>query len=477
LTNFNHVDRGRLETSHAVRIQGDPMKLFLASLSLLVSLAPIVACGDDPKTASDADATNDTTSDTANDTTPDVAPDSADDTTPDGAGDASPDTTDTTDATDAVLDATDGETDASEDVSIDATADAAPETIDVAPEVSATPHIVLRGPNGPISGSDDAGEHEAGVAFVRTYTITNSGTAPLTVSGVTFPKAGVPTNCEQTLTDAPDEVIAVDATTTFTIAATLPDEGEANCPFIVGSDDPDMSALTVDVAASGIAAPQTIKYAATATCGINSGFGILVGVLADFSADGTLVTTDTPVANCIVTTQVGILPGGTTVNHGADSATCGNLSCTENNNLCSGFGGAPFTAGGAVTVTMTDVLLGGPVTHTFPVAPGVLNRAAIGASKSRSAPLTFTTSGGVAGTLTLVTIHQDNPDGQTTAICEFPAESASVTVPTSILGLFHDGAFDLLVDTRVQAFSVANGYDVALVVVNSSLPQQSSFTP
>ncbi len=363
------------------------------------------------------------------------------------------------------------------DTTTDDTADTA-DTSDDEAGPAPTPKIELAGPSGPLGadGSDDAGEQPAGTPFVRTYTITNSGDGPLTITGVTLLKAP-PLNCEQALSADPDPIVPAGETTTFDITTTVLDEGPANCPFVVASDDPDSPSFRVDVAATGIAPTPQVDKAATATCGATAGFGILVATLADFTPDGTLVTTDTQIGDCWLTTQVGTLPGGTSVNNAADSATCGSLSCSESSELCRAIGSAPAGAGATVTVTMTDTLLGGTVSHTFPKAPGTLTRQAVGGSVSRGAPLTFTTSGGVADTLTLVTIQQDNVDGQTTVICEYPAESSSVTIPTSILGHFHDGAFNLLVDTRVQAFSEQNGYDVVLVVVNSSLPQQSSFTP
>ena len=231
----------------------------------------------------------------------------------------------------------------------------------------------------------------------------------------------------------------------------------------------------------------TVKKAGTVTCAgtqVQSfTASVITGVLNDFTADGSLVTTDTVIDNCTVTTQVGTLPGGTAVIHASDRATCNALSCNEAPSaagpVCQGIntGGLPYTSGGAVTLTMEDELLDGVVSHTFPKGPGFLTRSDIGASVSRGGPLSLTTSGGIAGTLTLVTIQQDNVDGQTTVICEFPADSRSVTIPASILGLFHDGDFNLLVDTRVQAFADNNGYAIALVVVNSTLPQQSTFAP
>ena len=341
----------------------------------------------------------------------------------------------------------------------------------------AEPRLELTGPDGPLvdGATADVGDQDVGVPFTRAYVIANTGTKALAVTGITMLKAAAPLNCEQTLSLEPADSVAPGDTTTFEISATVLDEGPANCPFVVATDDPDAPSFRVDVAAVGVA--PAVKKSAAAICGIASGFGYFTGVLADFTPDGTLVTTNTPMGNCMLTTQVGTIPGGTTVNEGADAATCGSLSCAENNNVCQAFGAAPYAAGASLTVSMTDPLLGGLVTHTFPKAPGTLTRAPVGASVSRSAPLTFTTSGGVAGTLTLVTIQQQNPDGQTTVICEYPADSASITVPTSILGLFHDGAFTLLVDTRVQAFSVNGGYDVVLGAVNSTTPQQSSFSP
>lgn len=344
----------------------------------------------------------------------------------------------------------------------------------------ATPNIAVSSTNGPLTagGTDAGGSHTFGVPFTRTFTITNTGTAALTVN-VTFPSSAAPSNCTQTLSDPPDPSVAPGGMTTFDIDTTITAAGAANCPFQVNSNDPDTAAFRIDVTATGTPATPTVKKSATVTCGITSGFGIIVGTLSDFTSDGSVTTTNTTLGNCTETLQVGTLPGGTNVVNAADSAVCGALSCTQAGTMCSNFGGAPFTAGAAFTTSITDTLLGGTATQPFTTAPGTLTRSSVGGAQSRSAPLTMTTTGGVANTLTLVTIQQQLPaaGGQRTVICEFAANSASVTIPPSILGRFNDGAFDLLVDTRVQAFQVVNGYDIAFVGVNSTMPQQSSFTP
>ncbi len=485
----------------------------------------LLACGDDPSSQSDASEATDTVSDgssdsgpdapdeTREDTAPETTADTEQDTAPETIADTTPETSEDTVADTAPETIEDTVADTIEDTVADTTpdetiedtvADTAPDTIedtvaDTTPETSEDtsedggedaasetdeeivepmPQVAISGPDGPLdpNGIDDAGEQPVGVPFARSYTIVNDGDAPLKVSGVTLLKA-VPLNCEQELSTPPDPVVEAGQATTFEVTSTVLDEGPASCPFTVATDDPDHPSFSIEITATGVASGPVVKKAASATCGATAGFGILVATLADFTEDGTLVTTNTPIDNCWLTTQVGTLPGGTTVNNAADSASCGALSCTESGELCRAVGAVPAAAGAPVTVSMTDTLLGGTVSHDFPKAPGTLTRSSVGASVSRGAPLTLTTSGGLADTLTLVTIQQDNDDGQTTVICEFPAESPSVTIPTNILAHFHDGPFNLLVDTRVQAFSVHNGYDVVLVVVNSTLPQQSSFVP
>lgn len=466
----------------------------LVSLLFLCNLA-FVACGDDAPGPADTSAqvdASETTSDASSDDT-EVAlsdtnlPDETavpDDTTmpvdtiaPDDT--TTPVDTITTDDTTVPDDTTTpADTSVPDDTRVPDDTDG-PEIDTVEVEVVAPqPRLALVGPDGPLADGDviDAGDQEVGVPFVRTYTITNDGDEVLKVSAVTFPKAA-PLNCEQELSTPPAASVPPGGSTDFEIAATVLAAGAANCPFTIASDDPDTSLLTVDVNATGVEPTPAVKKAATATCGASSGFGFLVAVLADMTYDGTLVTTNTRIDNCWLTVEVGTQPGGTLVNEAADTASCNTLSCTEGNEECRAFGGVPYSAGAAVTVSMSDPLLGGTVSHVFPKAPGTLTRSSVGAGVSRGAPLTITTAGGVAGTLTLVTINQENVDGQTTLVCDFPAESASVTIPTNLLDLFHDGPFNLLVDTRVQAFEVANGYDVALVVVNSTLPQQSTFVP
>jgi hypothetical protein len=174
------------------------------------------------------------------------------------------------------------------------------------------------------------------------------------------------------------------------------------------------------------------------------------------------------IANCFV--NIGEATGGTTVTNGADMVQCmgGSTStCTESMNLCNnmGLGNGPLTAGAPATLTLTDVLIGGSASHTFPVSPGTVNTAAIPATQSRSAAMTFNiTSGGPAGTPVYTTISQGTGANQVVAACETAANAAQVSIPASVLGLFQNGSFTVTMSHQVTANATQGGYNITFLL-------------
>ncbi len=357
--------------------------------------------------------------------------------------------------------------------------------------VAAAPALALAGPGGAIlAGADDAGGHEVWVAVVRSYVITNEGTAPLFIAGVT-PLTAEALNCELSLASAPDGVIAPGQSTSFDVALTLLDEGAALCPFVVASDDPTNAELRVDVTGTGLPSTLPAKRVASLICSVGEttflGSSLilttLLATLTETRLDGSLVTTEEAVDGCSITTHVGTLPGGRQVVHAADSASCNTLSCVEapqpnGQHRCRAtLDGMPFNAGGSVTVSLDDELLASPASHTFAAAPGFLTLLEPSGAITRGAPLQLTIVNGVAGTFTQVRVEQDNELGRTSAVCEFPAQSSPVTIPSSVLQRFDDGDFKLYVDMRVRQVSEdPDGYTVDLGVAGFVLPQRSSYT-
>ena len=361
---------------------------------------------------------------------------------------------------------------------------------EVIEEVVTAPRLALAGPDGAIAdGADDAGQHEVYVAFTRAYVITNRGDAPLLIEAVTLLEADA-LGCELNLASEPAAVVAPGESSAFDIELLLLAEGAAGCAFVIDSNDPTTASLRVDIAAVGTPSTLPAQRIARAYCSAGQttilGGGItstsVTGTLTETLLDGSLVTTAETFDNCVLTTQVGTLPGGRETVRAADSASCGTLSCTEGpgpngTNRCRGVvEGTPYDIGASVTMTIDDPLLDGPVSHMFTKAPGFMTLIEHADNISRSAPLSLSVYDGITDTFTQVRIQQDNTDGTTIAVCEFPAKTSPVTIPSSILQRFHDGAFRLYAEMFVRHVVDNAGYRVEFTVLAFSLPQKSAYT-
>ena len=115
------------------------------------------------------------------------------------------------------------------------------------------PRIALDGPGGPLvqQATDDlGGGHQATIAFSRTYTIRNIGTAPLTVSSVST-LGPVCTNCFDLVTAPAMTTIPVGGSTTFSIQWTPSAAGTFGHSYRILSDATNAPAF--EFAATGIA--------------------------------------------------------------------------------------------------------------------------------------------------------------------------------------------------------------------------------
>ncbi|MBL9017351.1 MAG: Ig-like domain-containing protein [Myxococcales bacterium] len=355
-------------------------------------------------------------------------------------------------------------------VTITAMAGGATDTTMLTVNAPAAPAIAISGPGGALTagGTDAAGNQTINMPTTRTYTITNTGTAALAISGVTFPTMAAPSNCNQTVATAPAASVAPGGMTTFAIETTIPATGAANCPWQVNSNAANASTFRIDVTATGTPAAPTTTRNAIAGCGsLGAGGFTLGGVYGSLSeTTGQTGPTTMMIGSCYV--NIGEATGGTTVNNGADMVTCmggSTQSCTEANNICSnqGLGNGPLTAGAPATLTITDVLIG-TASHTFPVSPGTVNTTAIPATQSRSAAMTFTISGGPAGTLVYTTISQGTGASQVVASCETAANATSVSIPPAVLGLFQNGTFTVTMSHQITANATQGGYNITFLL-------------
>jgi cysteine-rich repeat protein len=355
-------------------------------------------------------------------------------------------------------------------VTITAMAGAASDTTMLTVNAPASAAIAISGPNGALTpgGTDAAGDHTINVAFTRTYTISNTGTAPLNITGVTFPTMAAPSNCNQSVGTPPASTVPPAGMTTFTIDTTIPATGASNCPWQVASNASNAAVFRIDVMANGTPAAPTTTKIAIAGCGsLNAGGFTVGGVYGTLQETmGATGQTSMTIGSCFV--NIGTSTGGTTTTHGADMVTCmgaSSQSCNEAMNLCSnqGLGNGPLSPGGAATLSITDTLIG-TVAHSFPVAPGTVNTSAIPATQSRSAAMTFGISGGPAGTLVYTTINQGTGASAVTASCETAGNATSVSIPPAVLGLFSNGSFNVTMSHQVQAFDASNGYTVTFLL-------------
>ena len=354
-------------------------------------------------------------------------------------------------------------------VTITAMAGAASDTTMLTVNAPAAAAIAISGPSGPLTpgGNDSAGDHTINMAFTRTYTVTNTGTATLNITGVTIPTMAAPSNCNQTVTMQPASTVAPAGTTTFTIQTTIPATGTSNCPWQLTSNASNAPMFTMNVAANGTPAAPTTTKNAIAGCGsLNAGGFTVGGVYGSLTETmGASAPNTMTFGNCYV--NIGDT-GGTVTTQAADMVTCtgaSTQSCTQSGSLCStqGLGSGPLSPGGPALLSMTDTLIG-TVSHSFPVAPGTVSTTAIPATQSRSAAMTYTISGGPAGTVVFTTISQGTGASQVVASCETPADAASVSIPPAVLGLFSNGAFKVTVSHQVTAFDAANGYSIVFLL-------------
>jgi hypothetical protein len=127
--------------------------------------------------------------------------------------------------------------------------------------VSAAPNMIMLGTNGATivkddptpavaDGTDFGAANVVGGTVTRTFTITNSGTASLTISGITTSGTHA---AEFQVTTAPGGSVAAGATTTFVITFTPDDRGLREATFSIANNDGPNNPYAFAVQGTGLA--------------------------------------------------------------------------------------------------------------------------------------------------------------------------------------------------------------------------------
>ena len=102
--------------------------------------------------------------------------------------------------------------------------------------------------SGLLEGADAVGKKTIGLAFTRSYTITNSGTASLTLGAV---GSATQTNCTATVTQLPTSPVAPAGSTPFTVSVTPVAVGPFSCQVSIASNDAERNPYTFVVSGTG----------------------------------------------------------------------------------------------------------------------------------------------------------------------------------------------------------------------------------
>ncbi len=101
------------------------------------------------------------------------------------------------------------------------------------------------------NSTDGFGSVASGVAQNRTYTIANTGTTGLNLTGTPLVEFSQVSNCACTLVSAPANFVAAGGATTFDISI-LPGAGAFSCKLVVRSDDTNDNPYTLTLTGNGI---------------------------------------------------------------------------------------------------------------------------------------------------------------------------------------------------------------------------------
>jgi len=128
---------------------------------------------------------------------------------------------------------------------------------DAAPRVTITcaeAEIDVSGPNGAIAdgGADQAGSQVPGVAFSRTFTVANVGTAGLSLTSLT---ATDQSNCTVVTTLAPQAAVPAGGATVFSVSVTPIAVGPFSCELALANNDLDEAPFDLAITGTAVAAP------------------------------------------------------------------------------------------------------------------------------------------------------------------------------------------------------------------------------
>lgn len=203
----------------------------------------------------------------------------------------------------------------------------------------------------PTGGNDAVGNRTTAVAFNLTYSIFNTGTQNLNLTGtplINIPSLSI-TNCTATVTATPTTPVAASGSTTFTIQVTPTANGPFGFGIRIDNNDATENPYNIIVSGTAVAAVPTINVS-TASLPLGTTVQGTAGTAASYTVGGANLT-----ANITITAPTGVELSSTA----ATGPFTAGLTLVQ-----SGGTVATTTIYARITATATAGAITGDITHT-----------------------------------------------------------------------------------------------------------------